>query len=139
MSPLRPAVTGTNIPLSEQSPLSKRPGFYRPVTGPPWNRRRPPNRRPSIPPYKPMPPLPSDLISLTSDKPTDDIFTLDFGPHLETSESENAEDHEGMNVNEHMDDFNNHHDMTKNNIPEVSTEIDKEIADFERNKEKVCL
>lgn len=135
MSPARPAITGTNIPLSEQSPLSKRPGFYRPATGPPWNRRRPPNRRPSIPPYKPMPPLPSDMISLTSAKPTDDIFTLDFGSHLESSENGNI-DHGHM----HFEDMenNNRHEITTN-IIHVKSQIDKEIADFEKNKEKVIL
>lgn len=140
MSPARPAISGTNIPLSEMSPLSKRPGFYRPATGPPWNRRRPPNRRPTIPPYKPMPPLASDMISLTSEKPTDDILTLDFGPHLETSESEDVEDPSNIPLEEeHMENVSDHHEMSTNTIPEVTTNINKEIADFERNKEKVNI
>lgn len=138
MSPARPAISGTNIPLSEQSPLSKRPGFYRPQTSPPWNRRRPPSRRPSIPPYKPMPPIPSDLISLTSDKPDEDILTLDFGPHLESSGTENVEDHQNPVMEENMaENFHNNNEMTTNNILEMPTEVNKEIAEFEKNKEKV--
>lgn len=135
----RPAISGTNIPLSEQSPLSKRPGFFRPPSSPPWNKRRPPNRRPPIPAYKPMPPLPSDLISLTSDKPIDDILTLDFGPHLESSEKENLDNEENLNIKEHLNSVDNYHKSNTNNILNVSSEIDKEIADFEKNKEKVLI
>lgn len=79
-----------------------------------------------------------DMISLTSDKPTDDIFTLDFGPHLEASESQNV-DHDNANFGEHMENNDNHHEMTTNSIFEVSSEVDKEIADFEKNKEKVIF
>ncbi|KAJ8962470.1 hypothetical protein NQ314_005707 [Rhamnusium bicolor] len=132
MSPVRPFGGPSSIPLSDQViPGSKRPGFYRPVTIPPWNRRRPPNRRPSIPPYKPLPPFPSDMVSLTSDKPMEDILTLDLGPHLST-----IVDEETKITNSETD---------KNNItelPEITTiletsEIDREIAEFEKNKEKV--
>lgn len=136
MSPIRPAISGTNIPLSEQSPLSKRPGFYRPATNPPWNRRRPPSRRP-IPPYKPMPPIPSDMISLTSDKPIEDILNLDFGPHLETSESGNIEDQANGNMEEHLEQDYNRPGVTTVKFVEKPSEIDKEIAEFEKNKEKV--
>ena len=87
-SPVRPyPMHDKVIPVGS----NKRPGFYRPVTIPPWNRpphRRPnPNRRPQPAPYKPhdSPKIPEDTISLTSEKPLEDILTLDFGTELESS------------------------------------------------------
>ncbi|XP_022921315.2 uncharacterized protein [Onthophagus taurus] len=75
-----------------------RPPLYRPVTIPPWNRlppRRPPppNRRP--PTYKPIPPRPNlsnDDISITSEKPDEDILNFDIGTELDGSEGDKEEE-----------------------------------------------
>ncbi|VEN57516.1 unnamed protein product, partial [Callosobruchus maculatus] len=148
MSPVRPYD-------SKPSHSSKRPGFYRPVTIPPWNRRRPPNRRPSIPhQYKPMPPMSSEHISLTSERPSEDILTLDLGSHL--APSADALSHEQMEANFEedlaVDDKEGGHSghvehseqSGASEAPELSTdtmletsEVDKETAEFEKNKEKV--
>lgn len=89
VSPKRPP-----IPISEQViPNGKRPSFYRPVTIPPWNRPRRPGTRKPIPAYKP---LPSDMISLTSEKPMEDILTLDLGTHLESVNSGEITSNETM-------------------------------------------
>lgn len=133
MSPVRPFAGGSSIPLSDQViPGSKRPGFYRPITIPPWNRRRPPNRRPSIPTYKPLPHFPSDMVSLTSEKPMEDILTLDLGSHLSTTGEEDVKvselDIDRSNVTESMD--------STTDIALETSEIDREIMDFEKNKEK---
>ncbi|CAH1956225.1 unnamed protein product [Acanthoscelides obtectus] len=148
MSPVRPYD-------SKPSHSSKRPGFYRPVTIPPWNRRRPPNRRPSIPhPYKPLPPMSSEHISLTSERPNEDVLTLDLGSHL--APSGDAFSHEQIDANQEqeipLDDKEGNHSehvqqseqLGHSEAPELSTdgilensEVDKETADFEKNKEKV--
>nr|CAH7744786.1 unnamed protein product [Callosobruchus chinensis] len=148
MSPVRPYD-------SKPSHSSKRPGFYRPVTIPPWNRRRPPNRRPSIPhQYKPMPPMSSEHISLTSERPNEDILTLDLGSHL--APSADALSHEQMEANfeedlaaddkegGHSGHVEHSEQYGPSEAPELSTdtmletsEVDKETAEFEKNKEKV--
>ncbi|KAJ8925501.1 hypothetical protein NQ315_009339 [Exocentrus adspersus] len=134
MSPVRPFGGGSSIPLSEQViPGSKRPGFYRPVTIPPWNRRRPPNRRPMIPSYKPMPQFPSDMISLTSEKPVEDILTLDLGSHLSSVNGE--EDMKVADLNVDKSHVTESAEITTDVVIETS-EIDREIMEFEKNKEK---
>lgn len=129
ISPVKPF--GNPIPLSEQG-SGNRPGFYRPVTIPPWTRpRRPPTRRPAIPPYKPMPPIPSDFISLTSEKPVDDILTLDLGSQLQSTSQETL-DNKNITVTEEQE-------VTTDLPEEIDMpveEIDNETAAFERNKEK---
>ncbi|XP_023014818.2 calcium-binding EGF-like domain-containing protein pawn [Leptinotarsa decemlineata] len=134
MSPIRPFTgPGTSIPISDHS--NKRPGFYRPPTLPPWKRRRPPNRRP--PPYKTMPSYSSDMISLTSEKPMDDILTLDMGTHLSATGEEGAGMEEGS-LGDQVGERNSTEvvDTTTDAVADTS-EIDKEISDFEKNKEKV--
>ncbi|XP_072390317.1 uncharacterized protein pwn [Diabrotica undecimpunctata] len=134
MSPIRPFTgSGTSIPISDLS-MNKRPGLYRPPTVPPWKRRRPPNkRRPPIPPYKPMPPFSTEMISLTSEKPAEDILTLDLGSHLSPSGDDNEYYPEELEDKGNSTDFP---EVETDVVPDTS-EIDKEIADFEKNKEKV--
>lgn len=95
---------------------TKRPGFYRPVTIPPWNRRKPP-RRPNVPPYKPMPPANLDGVSLTSERPTEDILTLDLGTQL-------------LHLGE------NYGGSQEGEVLVSKPLVDKEITNFEKNKEK---
>ncbi|XP_044264897.1 uncharacterized protein LOC123011509 isoform X1 [Tribolium madens] len=128
-----PPVTSTRIPTPypfdipphNTSPV-KRPGLYRPVTIPPWNRRKPPSRRP-IPPYKPMPPINSDAISLTTEKPIQDILTLDLGSQLQPTEEEL--NYDGYEENKSNQTFTNSNESS-------AQSNDKEITDFEKNKEK---
>ncbi|XP_057652255.1 uncharacterized protein LOC130891484 [Diorhabda carinulata] len=117
-----------DVPNPNMSPvLDKRPSFYRPLTAPPWKRRRPPNnhhRRPPIPPYKPMPPFSTELISLTSEKPFEDILTLDLGSHLSSSVEE------GDYYPEEVDDKGNSTDLpeTEKDDPQEygqGTKLDK--------------
>lgn len=135
MSPIRPFTgSGTSIPISDPT-MNNRPGFYRPPIAPPWKRRRPPNnhhRRPPIPAYKPMPPFSTEMISLTSEKPSEDILTLDLGSHLSSS----VED--GEYYPEELDDKGNSTDLPDMEIHDAqeSEQVDKEISDFEKNKEK---
>lgn len=142
-SPVRPYVNGMPLPEQLVPQSSKRPGFYRPVTIPPWN--RPSHRRPAPqrrPPYKPLPPYKPDSaqVSITSDKPNEDILTLDLGSHLE-SLSESSEDVR-VNVTEEEQLNTN---SSNEDIPEVTTEVvtenstqveDRETMEFEKNKEK---
>ncbi|XP_050296688.1 uncharacterized protein LOC126736402 [Anthonomus grandis grandis] len=139
MSPKRPY--GGTIPISE----SKRPGFYRPVTIPPWNRRRPTKRplNPNVPAYKPMPPMSnSDMVSLTSEKPTEDILTLDLGGHIENTAQGEAygEELEGGTKDEEFDlpESKNDTELSAHVMLQSSVEdsLDQETADFEKNKEK---
>ncbi|RZC35024.1 hypothetical protein BDFB_007198, partial [Asbolus verrucosus] len=116
-----------DIPPHNTSPV-KRPGLYRPVTIPPWNRRKPPSRRP-IPPYKPMPPFPSDIISLTTEKPIQDILTLDLGSQLQSN------DEEVTDSNESYQNFKKNQTEVAATTNNILSE-DKEITDFEKNKEK---
>jgi hypothetical protein len=123
VSPTRiPTPYPFDVPPHNTSPI-KRPGLYRPVTIPPWNRRKPPSRRP-LPPYKPMPPINSDTISLTTDRPAQDILTLDLGSQLQPNEDEfNYDSYEEFKSN-------------KTETPPANTTQDKEITNFEKNKEK---
>lgn len=74
---------------------NSRPGFYRPITISPWE--RPPPRRPSLPHRRPLPsynpmllPRPAeDTISITSERPMEDILNLDLGENIELSNEEN--------------------------------------------------
>ncbi|XP_017781909.1 PREDICTED: uncharacterized protein LOC108566509 isoform X3 [Nicrophorus vespilloides] len=108
-----------DLPPPNTSPIrNQRPGFYRPVTIPPWNRNNP-NRRP-FPPRKPTPiptykPLPDD-ISITSFKPNEDILTLD-ADMLTTYEEP-------------------HNETTTTTTEEITT-INNNDKEFEKNKEKV--
>lgn len=137
MSPVRPMTgSGTSIPISDHSINNKRPGFLRPQTIPPWKRRRPPNsnnRRQPIPSYKPLPPFSSEMISLTSEKPMEDILTLDMSSHLSSNGDEGSyypEEEEVRNSTELPD-------VETDVAHESSVEVDKETADFEKNKEKI--
>ncbi|CAG9764307.1 unnamed protein product [Ceutorhynchus assimilis] len=166
ISQKRPYTGISNIPLSDQvMPGSKRPGFYRPVTIPPWNRRRPTKRpNPNIPVYKPMPHAGnSDTVSLTSEKPMDDIFTLNMGTQFEepeqadTSYEVQEEDHDhGQDISGTRDEelelpAENDSDnktvsekvneglaeaVTSSIKLEQSENMDQETSDFEKNKEK---
>ncbi|KAG5889930.1 hypothetical protein JTB14_028940 [Gonioctena quinquepunctata] len=135
MSPVRPFTgAGTSIPISDQSPMNnKRPGFYRPPTIPPWRRKRPPNRRP--PQYKPMP---SDMVSLTSERPMEDVLTLDLGSHL-IPEGEGGSSVEETGIGEQVGERNSTEvvDSTTDGVLVDIPEVDKEIAEFEKNKEKI--
>lgn len=127
-------------PYGDHMTGNKRPGIYRPTVIPPWNnrltQRRPGNRRPNpIPAYKP---LPSDYISLTTDKPMDDIFNLDLGSHL-------GNEHEGGGSEENVTTKSQEEITTvASDLPEVTTNItessetvDRETMEFEKNKEKI--
>ncbi|XP_066249149.1 uncharacterized protein pwn isoform X2 [Euwallacea similis] len=111
MSPKRP-YGGTGIPLGAEGG-GKRPGFYRPVTIPPWHRRRPSKRpNPNIPHYRPMPTMSnSDLISLTSEKPQEDILTLDLGSQFEGP-------HDNPHDNSHENAHNSPHESPKDSSHE---------------------
>lgn len=141
-SPVRPFVNGVPLPEQIVPQSSKRPGFYRPVTIPPWN--RPSHRRPGLqrrPPYKPLPPYKPDStqVSITSDKPTEDILTLDLGSHLESlSGSEeiksNGTDEEQFNTGSYNEEMP---EVTTETVSENSTVVeDRETIEFEKNKEK---
>lgn len=132
-SPIKPYVNG--IPLPEQLVPNKRPGFYRPVTIPSWNRpphRRPgPQRRPNpIPPYKPLPPikLTDDHVSITSEKPMEDILTLDLGSELQPSGVD-------QEVSVEKDDATT---IVNEDIENTTAVLEDDLADkeFEKNKEK---
>lgn len=92
-SPIRPFPMDKIIPLGT---TNKRPPIYRPPVPPPWNRppgRRPiPSRRP-IPPHKPLPPrIQEENISITSEKPVEDILEFNIEHELRPSiESESVE------------------------------------------------
>lgn len=129
-SPIKPFVSG--VPLPEQivpSGSNKRPGLYRPVTISPWNRpphRRPPQRRP-IPAYKPLPPvkISDESVSLTSEKPMEDIFTLDLGGQLQPSSSEEditSEEDDDFTTMMNEDTTNNTSSTQTENIYENLTE-----------------
>ncbi|KAK9886647.1 hypothetical protein WA026_017568 [Henosepilachna vigintioctopunctata] len=123
---------------------NKRPGIYRPTIIPPWDKRysqrRPGmgNRRPtSIPPYKP---LPSDFVSLTSEKPMEDILNLDLGSHLGSSHEsvENENITQKRPTTEPSSIELEQPEVTTNLILESSESIlDKETIEFEKNKEKI--
>ncbi|KAL1501177.1 hypothetical protein ABEB36_006557 [Hypothenemus hampei] len=116
MSPKRPYISNSN-------------GIYRPVTIPPWNRRRP-TKHPNVPPYRPMPPMSnSDLISFTSEKPNEDILTLNLGGQFEDHEHDETKV-EGISENVPSE-------ATTDVLLETSEgHIDLEIMEFEKNKEK---
>ncbi|CAG9860551.1 unnamed protein product [Phyllotreta striolata] len=137
MSPVRPITgSGTSIPISDHTTVKKRPGYLRPQAIPPWKRRRPPNsnnRRPSIPPYKPVPHFSSEMISLTTEKPVEDILMLDLSSQLSSSTEE------GM-YNQEDEDLRNSTDSPEEDVSganQESTEVDKELAVFDKNKEKI--
>lgn len=132
-SPVRPFVNGVPVPEQIVPQTGKRPGFYRPVTIPPWNRRRPPPHRRPPPPYKPIPTYAGNSdVSITSEKPNEDILTLDLGSQLES-----------MQANEEVGGSNGTED-TAEDVVDITTEAvdvstameDKEILEFEKNKEK---
>lgn len=121
----------------------KRPGFYRPVTIPPWSRppyRKPgSNRRPLHPPYKRIPPYNPDSsdVSITSDRPSEDILTLDLGSQLEST----IENEEGNGTEEDLNTQQSSiEEFPVEDVTEAvvnTTEVqDKEILEFEKNKEK---
>lgn len=142
-SPVRPHINGVPLPEQLVPSTSKRPGIHRPVTIPPWNRpphRRPlPHRRPTIPHYKPLPPYNGDSaqISITSDKPEEDILTLDLGSQLEPSLSH--EDDFG-----HANDTSNSEKVEDEEVEKTTIAVeryeleepDNETLEFEKNKEK---
>lgn len=150
-SPVRPHINGVPIPEQLIPSSSKRPGIYRPVTIPPWSRpphRRPlPHRRPTIPHYKPLPAYngESAQISITSDRPAEDILTLDLGAQLEPATSHeddystlnstvNNNKGEGATGDEEVEETTT---VVERHEVEESTIIpDKETLEFERNKEK---
>ncbi|CAH0551973.1 unnamed protein product [Brassicogethes aeneus] len=117
---------GNPIPISGEQ-IGTRPAFYRPVTMRPWNNRRP-TRRPTIPSYKPLPAIPSDYISLTSEKPMEDIFNLDMGSQLQSNSQESMENTGKPTTSPE--------EGTTNIELEETMEMDNETAEFEKNKEK---
>lgn len=127
-SPARPINhNGPNGPNQNQN--TKRPGLYRPVTIPPWSRppyRRPfPPRRPTpIPPYQPKP---EETISLTSERPGEDILTLDLGSEMISSFEEHKDSNVGITT-----------PMPTASEPSEPNEPleDNSEKEFEKNKEK---
>ncbi|XP_076259530.1 calcium-binding EGF-like domain-containing protein pawn isoform X2 [Rhynchophorus ferrugineus] len=123
------------------SEVNGRPGFYKPITPPPWNRRRPTKRpNPYIPPYKPMPSMPD---AEPSEAPMEDILTLDLGSHLENSEDEgDVSDNDKLGENNKQTSDTINPDATDKLVPdpsidtELPEQIDKENEQFEKNKEK---
>lgn len=148
-SPVRPYVNGIPLPEPVIPASSKRPGVYRPVTIPPWSRpphRRPlPHRRPTIPHYKPLPSYNPDSaqISITSDKPAEDILTLDLGAQLEPA---SGHDDEYSNYTNSEKDIANKEETDEtveettiadqHDAEETTVVPDQETLEFERNKEK---
>lgn len=133
---MTPPVVPTRMPtpypfdIPHTSPV-KRPGIYRPLTIPPWNRRKP-TRKP-ITSYVPIPPGNPVEVSLTSEKPLQDILTLDLGVHLQPQ----MEDEIKVENNINLDSFEvNKINMTDENVTFNSTSEDEDIAHFEKNKEK---
>lgn len=142
VSPKRPYPGKPGNGISETG--NGRPGFYKPPTAPPWNRRRPTKRpNPYVPPYKPLPSMTdTDLVSLTSELPTDDILTLNLdsqlGIHSETDEQSFDDDTLGEKIDGNLtkDDPQTLLPQDLNKDQQTSEAIDKENAAFEKNKEK---
>lgn len=141
-SPVRPHINGVPLPEQLIPSSSKRPGIYRPVTIPPWSRpphRRPlPHRRPTIPHYKPLPPYngESAQISITSDRPAEDILTLDLGAQLEPSSTQEEVNSTVNNEKESEDEEEVTTAIEALEVEESTIIPDKETLEFEKNKEK---
>lgn len=77
----------------------------------------------------------TDIISLTTEKPMEDILNLDLGSHLAPSGEDT------LDIEESVEDVNKRNmtgSMETTTETEVGTsEIDRENAEFEKNKEKV--
>lgn len=114
--------------------------FYRPTTRLPWNKRRPVKRpNPDIPHYKPMPPMSqSDIVSLTSERPNEDILTFTLGSQFEGTHSgdeymeqdSDFEDTKVEGVGANQNESNPQDEATTNQNTE-------DITDFEKSKEKI--
>ncbi|KAH1006455.1 hypothetical protein HUJ05_007190 [Dendroctonus ponderosae] len=124
--PLGPMVTRAPYPFD----LPPSNIFYRPVTNPPWHRRRPTKRpNPDIPPYRPLASMANpDAFSFTSEKPMEDILTLDLGSQFPHSNADQSA--LGAPSGEELE-------PPGNDTQETTTTVVEQLdLAFERNKEK---
>ncbi|XP_060537109.1 uncharacterized protein LOC132708653 isoform X2 [Cylas formicarius] len=129
-APKRPYLGNTG--MSDKVMPGKRPTLYRPTV---HNWIHPTTRKPQNKPIGAH--MPSDImISMTSDKPVDDILTLDLDTQLQDDETKNTESKlEETVTNQENRTLESNNATTQNKTSQWET-IDQETEYFEKNKEK---